>query len=53
MKKKTVKTKLSLDKKVITSLHDKQMLLLNGGISGANSLEWQTRCCCGMAQVIE
>lgn len=53
MKKKTVKSKLSLDKKVIITLNDEQKLALNGGVSGTNSLEWQTRCCCDMAQVIE
>ncbi len=50
MKKKTGKSKLSLDKKVITTLNTQQSQAIAGGV---NSLEWKSRCCCDMAQVIE
>ncbi|WP_157976903.1 class I lanthipeptide [Taibaiella helva] len=50
MKKRIVKSKLSLDKKTIIALNGKKAQAVVGGV---NSLEYATRCCCDQQAVIE
>lgn len=43
MKKKIVKSRLTLDKKTIIALNEKKTQAVVGGV---NSLEYRSRCCC-------